>query len=525
MMSTRVGFLSLCLMLPAATAPAQIVDAVVADVVRDAQAAGVAGAGITATNEQSGISRSVRSDAEGRYHLPPSPAGIYTFRVQRQGFRTIVRLHQTLNVGSTSTIDFTFEAVTTSDTVTVTAGAVLEATTHTLSRLISRGELDALPLVDWNFNGLATITPGVTPTGIYGGVDISGARDFQNAYNVDGASAEGTSLGDQRLAYAQDWIQEFQVLASQFSVEFGRASGGVLNAITRSGSNRYATRAHGYFRNEAWDAKPFFAAAKLPLSSARWGGTTGGPVRCDAVFYFAGVERLDRDTAAVVNTSFPEANGSKPITTAQTLALGKVEWFRGQSALRFRVNADAAHTTNAGIGGVVTEENGTTVDWHAAEALASWSRPLAGGFNELRTAFSTTASDTACNFARTHAQGTWFGRSYPAAQFGCPTGFGWIDGSEWQLIDNLSWVHGGHAIKAGASVSRARNSGDFAQVRVTKLLPFGSGRRAAVLLEIYNATNAVNLTTYIGSLESLQFGLPSVALDPRRVQLGFRIDF
>ncbi len=100
---------------------------------------------------------------------------------------------------------------------------VLETTKNTLSRLIIRDELDALPVADRNFNDLASLAPGVTPTGIYGGVDINGSRDFQNGYYVDGVSAEGIALGDQRITYAQDWIKEFQVLTSQYNAEFGRS--------------------------------------------------------------------------------------------------------------------------------------------------------------------------------------------------------------------------------------------------------------------------------------------------------------
>lgn len=123
------------------------------------------------------------------------------------------------------------------ETVTVRGTLpALEATRNSLTRIVQRDEIDSLPVINRNFNDLAALAPGVTKRGVYGGVDISGARDFQNAYQLDGVSAERHHLVDQRIAYAQDWVQEFQVLTSQFNVEFGQAAGGVLNAITRSGA-------------------------------------------------------------------------------------------------------------------------------------------------------------------------------------------------------------------------------------------------------------------------------------------------
>ncbi len=107
----------------------------------------------------------------------------------------------------------------------------------------------------------------ITKTGVYGGVDISGSRDFQNAYQVDGVSGRRQRLGDQQIPYAQDWIQEFQVMTSQFNTEFGQASGGVLNAITHSGGNQISGRIYGFLRNDAWDATPALVTRKPPLTS------------------------------------------------------------------------------------------------------------------------------------------------------------------------------------------------------------------------------------------------------------------
>src|SRR6185369_10651969 len=169
------------------------------------------------------------------------------------------------------------------------------------------------------------LAPGVTPTGIYGGVDINGSRDFQNGYDVDGVSAEGLAFGNQRITYAQDWIREFQVLTGQYAAEFGRSSGGVLNAITRSGSAIPTGRVYGFFRNDSWDARPAFAESKAPLDTKRLGATLGGRLVSDRLFFFGGFEWYDSDASAVVNSSFPEFNGNVPVTTGQKLYLFKLD--------------------------------------------------------------------------------------------------------------------------------------------------------------------------------------------------------
>ena len=449
-------------------AAGQSFDVVVKGLVTDQTGAALAGATVTVQNAETGLTRSASSDQAGLYQTPPVPAGVYSVTAEALGFRPQTRTRQFLHVGATVTFDFVFDAVAAAEAVEVIAGApVLETTKNTLSRLITRGELDSLPVVARNFNDLASLAPGVTPTGIYGGVDINGSRDFQNGYFVDGASTEGIALGDQRIAYAQDWIQEFQVLTSQYNAEFGRSSGGVLNVITRSGSNLTAGRAYGFFRNGSWDATPAFASSKAPLDSKRLGATLGGRLISDRLFFFAGFEWFDSTTANVVNSSFPQYNGEMPATSDQKLYLVKLEYHSGESStFRTRYNRDTRDNTGVGVGGVITEEDGVSETYAANDIVGSWSRVFsASTFNELRAAYSDTTRDTRCNFAERNPPGTWFQRRYAGATLGCPTGFGRVDSSEFQLIEEPSWSRGKHDVKSGIQVSRGVSSGDFRFLR------------------------------------------------------------
>ena len=464
----RFGFALLASVACAQVAAGQSVDVVVKGLVTDQTGAVLPGASVTVTNVETGLVRSATTDRSGFYRTPPAPAGVYTVTVELTGFRPQIRMRQVLHIGTTVMIDFVFDAVAAAEAVEVVGAApVLETTKNTLSRLIVRDELDTLPVVDRNFNGLASLAPGVTPTGIYGGVDIGGSRDFQNGYYVDGVSAEGIALGDQRIAYAQDWIQEFQVLTSQYNAEFGRSSGGVLNAITRSGSNLTAGRVYGFFRNGSWDATPAFATSKAPLDEKRVGATFGGRLITDRLFFFGGFEWFDGATSNVVNSSFPAFNGDVPATSDQKLYIIKLEYLSSESSIyRVRYNRDTRDNTGVGVGGIITEENGLSETYTANDVVGTWGRVLsASAFNELRAAFSNTTKHSRCNFAERNPPGTWFGRRYPGATFGCPTGFGRVDSSELQLIEELSWTRGKHDVKSGAQVSRGRSSGDFRFLR------------------------------------------------------------
>ncbi|MFN2385902.1 MAG: carboxypeptidase regulatory-like domain-containing protein [Thermoanaerobaculia bacterium] len=246
-------------------------------IVTDESGGALPGVTVTATGTTTNLTRATTSDRAGYYSLPPIPAGAYDVSAALAGFSTQVRRGQTFYVGTSINLDFTLKIGPTAETIEVTAEApILETTKNTLSRLVEKEEIDTLPVVTRNFNDLAALSPGVTRTGVFGGVDISGSRDFQNAYNVDGVSAETHIIGSQRINYSQDWILEFQVLTNQYAAEYGQASGGVLNAITRSGINQWSGRVYGFRRNDSWDSTPEFATRKPPLDEHRLGATLGG---------------------------------------------------------------------------------------------------------------------------------------------------------------------------------------------------------------------------------------------------------
>ena len=463
-----IPLLCACLVFCASPCAGQSLDAVLKGVVRDQHGAPLPGGTVEVVSEINGLTRSATTDKDGRYVLFPLPASTYGVRVELAGFQPVVRRAQTLSVGATIDMDFVLAVAGVVEQVTVTSGApVLETSKNTLSRIVQNSEIDGLPVVDRNFNDLADLAPGVTKTGVYGGVSISGSRDFQNAYQVDGVSAERQHLGDQRVVYAQDWIQEFQVMTSQYNAEFGQAAGGVLNVVTRSGGNQVRGRAYGFFRNDDWDATPALTTRKPPLAEQRAGATVGGPILMNRAFYFGGVEHLRNRSSNVVASAFPEANGTFPSTADQTVWLAKLDVATTDvHRLRLRINGQNGRTTGAAVGGTSTREHGRSSHRAANDVVGGWTWIASPSMlHELRAAWSRSVPEDGCTFASEHPAGPWFERLHPGGQFGCPVNFGRIAEEQVQLLHNLSWTRGTHDLKIGGQLARTRSFGDFRNVR------------------------------------------------------------
>ena len=283
----------------------------------DQQGAALPGVTVTA--------RAGRHERERQLSFRATPAsttsrisrpGRYDVSAELQGFRIERRTALVLQLGQELTLDFTLRVGDLQETVTVGAnGPILETTKNTVGTIITNDDIDDLPTVERDFSSLARLAPGVTP-GVGGNGDslsMNGQRGFSNGFFIDGATAEWQYYGKQSSTLVQDWIQEFQVMTNSFSAEFGTASGGILNVITRSGTNRYQARAYGFFRDAKLDSAPFagsftngqpnYLAEAAPFNQQRVGGFVGGPIIRDRLFFFAGAEKLKKNSSTILGIS------------------------------------------------------------------------------------------------------------------------------------------------------------------------------------------------------------------------------
>ena len=284
----------------------------ISGVITDSSDAALPKASVTALNRDTGISRASESNNVGYYAVPLLQPGNYMITVKSIGFATQVRTGITLDVGDQQVFDITMQvgALTQEIEVTGTAAEV-QLSSSTISAVVNSTTVRELPLNGRSWTDLASLQPGVAviqtqapfTTGANRGnrgfgnqITVAGARPQQNNYRLDGANindyangAPGSVLGGD---LGVDAIQEFSVLTSNYSTEYGRTSGGVINAITRSGTNQIHGGVYEFLRNSALDARNFFDSQIPPFRRNQFGIDVGGPIRKDKMFFFGDYEGI-----------------------------------------------------------------------------------------------------------------------------------------------------------------------------------------------------------------------------------------
>ena len=451
----------------------------------DQQGAALPGVTVTARQVDTNTSLSVISSDVGQYFLPNLPPGRYEVSAELQGFRIERRTDLVLQLGQELTIDFTLKVGGLQETVTVGANApILETTKNTVGTIITKDDIDDLPTVERDFSSLARLAPGVTP-GVGGNGDslsMNGQRGFSNGFFIDGATAEWQYYGKQSSTMVQDWIQEFQVMTNSFSAEFGTASGGILNVITRSGTNRYQARAYGFFRDAKLDSAPFagsftngqpnYLDEAAPFSQQRVGGFVGGPIVRDRLFFFAGAEKLKKNSSTILGISdYWRAQGLETVLPSGTedhpyLVKGDLN-ANNKNRLSVRYDRSVRKDLNLSQSGsaIDTKEDRYAFGGPIWNLVGNYTTTLGNSsFNEARLFYGSNKAPIVCNKSGTGGSaqlakapvGTFAHIEYPGALFGCPT-FTGLEGEEnIVLADNLSMSRGRHQLKIGAQGNQVR---------------------------------------------------------------------
>ena len=299
-------------LLCAAPAHAQVSGATVSGTVTDPSGSAVPKAQITIKDVATGAARVVVTDGAGLYSAPNLLPGGYEISATAAGFSTQRRTGVTLTVGAQQTIDFTMQLGQVSQTVEVTTETpTVELTSSELSATVDATTVRELPLNGRSWVDLGSLQPGVNqpntqkPLTVAGRgqrgfgtqVSISGARPDENLYRLDGINindyANNSPSNVSGGATGVDAIQEFSVLTGNAPAQYGRSSGGIFNAITRSGTNQFHGSAYEFLRNSALDARNFFDPAQIPpFRRNQFGASLGGPIRKDSTFIFGDYEGL-----------------------------------------------------------------------------------------------------------------------------------------------------------------------------------------------------------------------------------------
>src|SRR5687767_12487944 len=493
---------------PSAWSQTRATTADLAGVIYDQSGALLPGVAVTATHVESGFRRTVLSGPDGRFVLPALPPGPYLVRAELKGFTPLVREGLALALGTTVEIELRMIAAGPQEQITVTAETpVLDTQKTALTSTVSQAQIDSLPTNGRNFISFSAITPGVstdrTPqqgASATSGLTFAGQRARSNNITVDGVDNNDAAVGAVRATFSQEAVREFQVLTNSFSAEFGKASGGVVNIVTKSGTNVLSGNLFGYFRDETLNAKEHFerfdpsGAAidreKAPYGQKQFGFTLGGPLRKDRSFFFASFERQDIDTNNFVTiddrtivtvgpmtlgtpkqilerAGFVVETGNVPYKVEGDQFLVKLDHQLSENqSLAARFNyADALNENIEPWGGQTARSRGAVLD--STDYMTALSHTLVSGtrlVNELRFQYAKRDQDVNSLDPRCGGPCTTSDQGGPTLEV---TGFANVGRHRFtpqprrsrrvQVLDTLSYVVGDHQFKTGFDFSTIDN--------------------------------------------------------------------
>ena len=314
--------LALVLLTPTWPAVAQITSATISGTVKDQTGGVLPGVDVVIKNLDTGLSRSVVTDANGYFTVPGLAPGRYEARAGLAGFTTAVQTGIVLEVAQQAGLNVVLKLGTTEEAITVTGESPLvDVRSSALSAVVDQKTIEELPLNGRNYIMLATLQPGIvqfteklatSPAQRGVSLNINGMGGRSNSFLIDGANMRGyagmatVTAADSTLGV--ETIQEFRVVTNAFSADYGRAMGGVVSIATKAGTNALHGSGFEFFRNSRMDARNFFDVGEPPpFTRHQFGGAVGGPVIRNKIFFFGGVERLQEDLGTTVITAVPTA--------------------------------------------------------------------------------------------------------------------------------------------------------------------------------------------------------------------------
>jgi len=450
--------------------------------VTDQQGAVVPGAAVTARQTETNVTAAATTDQDGRFRFPFLKVGPYEIKVQLQGFADATRT-MTLGIGSAFEMPIVLMLAGIDTSVTVSAeAAVIETARTQIAGTIVQAEVQSLPMNGRNFLDLALLVPGVSPTNTAStqlfaetsavpgqGISVGSQRNFSNNFLVDGLSANDDAAGFSGMPYGVDAVDQFQVVTSGGQAELGRALGGYVSVVTRSGTNMFRGSLYGYFRDDSLNAANALSGRTLPMNQKQYGFSAGGPVRRNRTFYFSNVEQrllhqtgfiaIAPDAVPVVNAKLaqggyrgsPIATGIYPNPVDSTNVLGKIDHqVRGADQLGVRYalyHVSADNSRGAGALNAATASAGLdNVDQSVAVS---------------NTAVLSTrmVNETRAQFASGDLKAPPTDPVGPAVSIAGVASFGTLSGSPtrrvnrmYQVVDNLAYQAGRHAVKTGVDL-------------------------------------------------------------------------
>src|SRR5688572_2297971 len=311
---TRVLRLALCLVLVAGVASAQSTSTFNGRVLDQGDAV-LPGVTVTVTNQATGVVRTTVSNAEGLYYLPGLDPGTYDIATELPGFAPSTRNGVALGVNATISIDFKMGLAGVNEAVTVTGDApLIEVTQSKVASSIEATEIQNLPMITRTVSGMLALLPGAAPMAPVhrskenvGSVSFGGASGTNVIPTVDGADNRDNRYGGTLLTFTTESLEQFQLATSQFNAADGRTGGAALTMITKSGTNNLRGSGFLFLRDDALTARDYFTRVRdeeeIPFNRHQWGGSIGGPIVRNRMFFFGAYEDVAEDNSIPVPAS------------------------------------------------------------------------------------------------------------------------------------------------------------------------------------------------------------------------------
>jgi hypothetical protein len=447
--------------------------------VTDVSGGAVPGARVTARQTETNVASTALADESGRFRLPALRVGSYEVTVTHPGFSD-ARRRLKVSAGSAFDLPFVLGVAGVASAVTVAADVpVLESARSQIAATVSESEIRDLPLNGRQFLDVALLAPAVAPPNINStqlfaetsavpgvGLSVGTQRNLSNSFLVDGLSANDDAAGLSGMPYGVDAIEQFQVVTSGGQAQFGRALGGFVNVVTRSGTNQHRGTAYAFFRDDRLNAANALSGTTLPMSQQQYGGSLGGPLVRDRTFFFANGEHRRLDQSGL--TTITEANAAlinarlaavgypgAPVTTGlyenpvdTVNLLGKVDHaVSGRDQLTLRYSFYDVGARNArGAGGLAAPSASAGLD----------NRDHAVAVGNTLTLGARTVNETRAQFTHSDLRALPSDDVGPAVSIAGVATFGTLSSSPQgrvnrmlQVVNTLAQQRGSHALRAG----------------------------------------------------------------------------
>ncbi|HLK63625.1 MAG TPA: carboxypeptidase regulatory-like domain-containing protein [Bryobacteraceae bacterium] len=384
-----LGALFLCL--PAAYAQSQLGTGAISGTIHDSSGAVIVGAQVTIQQPETGLSRQVKSGATGEYLAPVLPTGIYRIRIVKAGFSTLDQEGITVDVGGTTNVASTLKVGEVAETITVNSAPAINPSQTDISSLVDSSEIRNLPINGRRYYDFALLAPGVTRDGILGLLSFRGTSGNFDNYMVEGNDDNQAYFSENRGRYrapstvSANAVEEFQVGQGAYLAEFGRATGGSVNMVLRSGVNQFHADGFYYYRDQDFGARDPLATIKPPERRQQLGGSLSGPVRSNRLFYFVNYDQQIRNFPLVIEDLTNALQSGKPVLPPNPTSAQQATYATQLNAF----NAGVAYVMKQFPGGAPGNQQsrtmGNNIVLGKADYLINSSNTLSTFFNYMRS--------------------------------------------------------------------------------------------------------------------------------------------